>query len=80
MITQYLQANTMTLMILFALVMFMIVNRKNKIPAAHLFKIGAVLLLLLTFKDTGYQQFTSNPEKTAKIRTIIGVRIDDLLG
>ncbi len=73
MMTQYLQSNIMTLMVLFALVVFMIINRKNKIPAAHLFKIGAALLLLLTCKDIRYRQLTADSDFSVRILTVMDV-------
>ncbi len=52
MLLEYLSSNFMTLMIISALALIMVVNRKVRIPATNLFAIGIVLLLTITVAET----------------------------
>ena len=48
---QFLQLNFMTFLLLFALAVIMAVNRKNQVPAARIFRVGIVLMLILIGGD-----------------------------
>ena len=51
MLLSFFQSNFMTFLLLFALAVIMAVNRKNQVPAARIFRVGIVLMLILIGGD-----------------------------
>lgn len=71
-ILDYFVSNYLTLMILLAVIVLMVVNRKENIPATQLFVLGVSLLFVITVSNTASKCFTlaGNTPELIKLHAI----------